>query len=292
LPAGIPVSVGAIDAHLGGVGAGIAPGTLVKNIGTSTCDMMVAPLSALIPDIPGLCGIVPESILPGFYGLEAGQSAVGDIFNWFVESLRPGSLSHQELTEAAALSAPGASGLLALDWHNGNRTILADHRLTGSILGLSLHTTPAEMYRAWIEATAFGARVIMERLEEYGQAVERIIVCGGISVKNLLAMQIYADIMGKPIAISRSAQTAALGAAIAGAVAAGVYPSFTEAIPAMTALNPRVFVPDPSSQKIYERLYLQYRLIHDAFGVRGTQADLSGVMKELLAIQEEARHGS
>ncbi len=291
LPAGIPVSVGAIDAHLGSIGAGITPGTLVKNIGTSTCDMMVAPLSAPVPDIPGLCGIVPESILPGFYGFEAGQSAVGDIFNWFVGSVRPGGVGHPELTEEAAHSAPGASGLLALDWHNGNRTVLADHRLTGGIVGLSLHTTPAEMYRAWIEATAFGSRVIIERFEEYGQAVERIIVCGGISGKNPLVMQIYADILGRPIAVSRSAQAAALGSAIAGAVAAGAYPSFAEAVPAMTALNPRVFVPDPGSRKVYDRLYVQYRLLHDAFGVRGTETDLSGVMKELLAIREEASRG-
>lgn len=290
LPAGIPVSVGALDAHLGGVGSGITPGTLVKNIGTSTCDMMVSPLGAPMPDIPGLCGIVPESILPGFYGLEAGQSAVGDIFDWFVGGVQPAGMGHRELTAAAERSAPGASGLLALDWHNGNRTVLADHRLSGALLGMTLHTTPGEMYRAWIEATAFGARVIMERLEEYGQKVERIVVCGGISVKNPLVMQIYADVMGRPLAVSRSAQTAALGSAIAGAVAAGVYPSFTEAVSAMTALQPQVFTPDPSSRAVYSRLYAQYKLIHDAFGVPGAQADLSGVMKALLAVKDEVRH--
>ena len=223
LTEGIPVSVGAFDAHLGGVGSGITPGALVKNIGTSCCDMMVAPLDTDLADIPGLCGIVPESILPGFYGLEAGQSAVGDIFNWFVNEVQPGGQGHEELTERAAKLQPGESGLLALDWHNGNRTVLVDPRLTGALLGLTLQTTPAEMYRAWIEATAFGARVIMERFEEYGQNVERIINCGGISVKNPLVMQIYADIMGRPLAISRSSQTAALGAAIAGAVAAGAF---------------------------------------------------------------------
>lgn len=290
LSEGIPVSVGAFDAHLGGVGSGIKPGALVKNIGTSTCDMMVSPLDGDLADIPGLCGIVPESILPGYFGLEAGQSAVGDIFNWFVNGIQPAGMGHQELTEGAEKLQPGESGLLALDWHNGNRTILVDQRLTGAVLGLTLHTTPAELYRAWIEATAFGARVIMERFEEYGQKVEQIINCGGISVKNPLVMQIYADIMGRPITISRSSQTAALGAAIAGAVAAGAFPSFAVAMETMTACHPRVFTPNPESQKVYDRIFALYREIHDAFGVKGTQSDLFGVLKELLTIRDEVRH--
>ncbi len=291
LPKGLPVSVGAFDAHLGGVGSGIRPGVLVKNIGTSACDMMVAPLTAELGDIPGLCGIVPESILPGFYGLEAGQSAVGDIFNWFVHEVQPGGQGHAELTAGAERLRPGESGLLALDWHNGNRTVLVDPRLTGGIIGLTLQTTPAEMYRAWIEATAFGARVIMERLEEGGQTVESIVNCGGISIKNPLVMQIYADILGRPLAISRSAQTAALGSAIAGTVAAGAFPSFTEAMDAMTGLHPRTFEPDAARRDTYNRLYALYRRLHDAFGVPGTRADLSDVMKHLLAIRDEARHG-
>lgn len=291
LPAGIPVSVGAFDAHLGGVGSGIKPGALVKNIGTSTCDMMVSPLTGDLGDIPGLCGIVPESILPGFYGLEAGQSAVGDIFNWFVNEIQPAGKGHEELTRDAEKLKPGESGLLALDWHNGNRTILVDQRLTGAVLGLNLHTSPAELYRAWIEATAFGARVIMERLEEYGQKVTRIINCGGISVKNPLVMQVYADIMGRPIAISRSTQTAALGAAIAGAVAAGAYSDFSGAMNAMTGLHPRTFTPDREAQQVYDRLYALYRKVHDAFGAAGVREDLSGVMKELLTIRDEARRG-
>ncbi len=290
LTTGIPVSVGAIDAHLGGVGAGIRPGTLVKNIGTSTCDMMVAPLGAALPDIPGLCGVVPESILPGFYGLEAGQSAVGDIFNWFVNSVQPGGQGHEPLTEGASRLRPGESGLLALDWHNGNRTVLVDQRLTGAVLGLTLQTTPAELYRAWIEATAFGARVIMERFEEYGQKVERIVNCGGISVKNPLVMQTYADTMGRPIATPHSAQAAALGSAIAGAVAGGAFDSFAQATAAMTVLHPRVFTPDPTAQALYNRLYPLYRSLHDAFGVAGTRGDLSGVMKQLLTIRDEVRH--
>jgi len=293
LTAGIPVAVGAFDAHLGGVGSGIRPGALVKIIGTSTCDMMVAPLAQPLPDIPGLCGIVPESILPGHYGLEAGQSAVGDVFNWFVNYIQPGGQDHAELTSAAERLGPGESGLLALDWHNGNRTILVDQRLTGAMIGMTLHTTPGEMYRALVEATAFGARVIMERFEEYGQKVDRIVNCGGISAKNPMVMQVYADIMGRPLEISRSAQTCALGAAIAGAVvagkAAGGYANFADAMTAMTGMRDRVFRPIPENQRIYNRLFALYKRLHDAFGVAGRKDDLADVMKQLLEIRDRTR---
>ncbi len=296
LPDGIPVAVGAFDAHLGGVGSGIAPGTLVKIIGTSTCDMMVAPLSQQLPDIPGLCGIVPESILPGNFGLEAGQSAVGDIFNWFVNVIQPGGQkkgSHVELTNLAEDLKPGESGLLALDWNNGNRTVLVDQRLTGLILGLTLHSNPAEIYRALVESTAFGARVIMERFEEYGINVKRVVNCGGIAAKNPMVMQIYADVMKRPLLISRSAQTCALGSAIAGAVVAGKsaggYDSFDDAVGKMTRMQKKVFRPIPRNARVYDRLFKLYRSLHDSFGVKQTQQDLSGVMKELLAIRDEAR---
>ena len=215
--AGIPVAVGAFDAHLGGVGVGIAPGTLAKIIGTSTCDMMV---SAEKPaDIPGLCGIVNGSILPGFYGLEAGQSAVGDIFNWFVNYIKAGD--HVELTKAAAKLKPGESGLVALDWNNGNRTILVDPRLTGLMVGQTLHTSRAEIYRALIEATAFGAKAIIDRMREHGVRIDRVVCCGGIAEKNPLLMQIYADITGCEMQVSGSSQACALGAAISAAVLAG-----------------------------------------------------------------------
>ncbi|HNT35608.1 MAG TPA: ribulokinase [bacterium] len=296
LPEGIPVAVGAFDAHLGGVGSGIVPGVLVKIIGTSTCDMMVHPLNRELPDIPGLCGIVPESILPGYYGLEAGQSAVGDIFNWFVNSIQPGGAqkgSHEELTRQAEKLRPGESGLLALDWHNGNRTILVDQRLTGMILGMTLHTTPAEIYRALIEATAMGARTIAERFEEYGVKVERVVNCGGISAKNPLAMQIYADVMGRPLDISRSGQTCALGAAMAGAVVArrakGGFDRFEDATPVMTGVLDRKFNPNPDSCRIYDRLYVHYRRLHDSFGTTQSQENLFSVMKELLVIRDEVR---
>ncbi len=295
LPAGIPVAIGAFDAHLGAIGSGIRSGTLVKIIGTSTCDLMVAPMEEDLSDIPGLCGIVPESVLPGQFGLEAGQSAVGDIFNWFVASLKPEGKNHVTLTEEAERLVPGESGLLALDWHNGNRTVLVDQRLTGLILGLTLHTLPAEIYRALVEATAFGARVIMERYEEYGLQVERIVNCGGISAKNRLVMQIYADVMGRPLAISRSTQTCALGAAISGAVVAGAeaggYSHFTEAVEAMTGVQEEIFIPIEEHRIIYNRLYALYRRLHDAFGVKGSQDDLYDVMKTLLEIRDEAKHG-
>jgi len=292
LTAGIPVAVGAFDAHLGAVGCGIQPGALVKIIGTSTCDMMVAPASQKLADIPGLCGIVNGSILPGFFGLEAGQSAVGDIFNWFVNYIQPlgkETGTHEALTEQAAKLRPGESGLIALDWNNGNRTILVDQRLTGLLLGQTLYTTPAEIYRALIEATAFGALTIINRFEEYGVKVEQVINCGGIAEKNPVVMQIYADVTGRPMKISRSAQTCALGAAIAGAFVAGAYPDYATAIKKMTGLKPRVFEPDPKAHEVYKELYTIYRKLHDAFGTRDYSGSLHDVMKQLLDIRSRAR---
>ncbi len=296
LPAGTPVAVGAFDAHLGAVGAGIAPGDLVKIIGTSTCDMMVTPSNRPLADIPGLCGIVRGSILPDHYGLEAGQSAVGDIFNWFVHYVQPGgprSGGHDALSAAAARLRPGESGLLALDWNNGNRTILVDQRLTGLLLGQTLYTTPAEIYRALIEATAFGALTIIRRFEEYGLKVRQIVNCGGIAEKNPLVMQIYADVTGRPMKVSRSQQTCALGAAIAGAVVAGKKAGGYDRVPAaqkaMTGLRKQVFRPEGKAHAVYRQLYEQYRLLHDAFGTREWSGNLYGVMKRLLEIRTAAR---
>ncbi|HNV00024.1 MAG TPA: ribulokinase, partial [Verrucomicrobiota bacterium] len=292
LPAGIPVAVGAFDAHLGGVGSGIAPGTLVKIIGTSTCDMMVVPVGHSLADVPGLCGIVNGSILPGYFGLEAGQSAVGDIFNWFVNYLQPGGAklgSHEALSTAAAKLAPGESGLLALDWNNGNRTVLVDQRLTGLLLGQTLYTTPAEIYRALIEATAFGALTIINRFEEYGVKVDQIVNCGGIAEKNPLVMQIYADVTGRPMKVSRSGQTCALGAAIAGAVVGGAHPDYATAQKAMTGLKPRVYKPKARNHQTYKALYALYRQLHDAFGTTSWTGNLHRVMKQLIEIRGQAR---
>lgn len=296
LPAGIPVAVGAFDAHLGAVGSGIKPGTLVKILGTSSCDMMVAPLTQTLADIPGLCGIVPGSILPGMFGLEAGQSAVGDIFNWFVNYVRPGGEklgSHENLTKEASKLKPGESGLLALDWNNGNRTILVDPQLSGLILGQTLHTKPAEMYRALIESCAFGALTIMNRFEEFRVKVNDVVNCGGIAEKNPLVMQIYADVTGRPMKLAGSSQTCALGSAICGAVAAGRkaggHDTFVSAQKAMTGLKPVVYKPDAKAHAVYGRLYKLYRQLHDAFGTREWSGNLGGVMKELISIRESNR---
>lgn len=286
LPVGIPVAVGAFDAHLGAVGAGISEGTLVKIMGTSTCDIMISRMDRDLPDIPGLCGIVPESVVPGSYGLEAGQSAVGDLFAWLVDQIKPAHQSHQQLTEQAGQLRPGESGVLALDWHNGNRTILVDQRLSGLFVGMNLHTTPAELYRALIEATAFGARAIVERFEEYGVKVQRVVNCGGISARNPLAMQIYADVLNRPIAISRSLQTCALGSAIAAAVVSRAHPDFDTAISRMTGVQDKIYQPIPKNVQIYEKLFKLYMQLHDAFGVSGTPGSLFNVMKDLLTIRD------
>jgi len=293
LPAGIPVAVGALDAHLGAVGAGIGPGTLVKIMGTSTCDCMVAPLDDSIPDIPGVSGIVPESVIPGMLGIEAGQSAVGDIFNWFVNRVAPSGYGlreqmHAGLTEAASKLRPGESGLVALDWHNGNRNVLADPLLSGLIVGQTLATTPPEIYRALIEATAFGARKIIERIEEYGVSIERVVNCGGIPEKNPLVMQIYADVCNRPMQISRSAQTCALGAAIFGAVVGGAHADVPAAQAAMTGVKETTYRPDPAAVQVYEALYRIYSALHDAFGSVGSPR-LDRVMKDLIAIRQHAR---
>jgi L-ribulokinase len=287
LPAGLPVATGALDAHLGAVGSGIRPGRLVKILGTSTCDMLVVPGDESIPDIPGLCGIVPSSILPGYHGLEAGQSAVGDIFGWYVAS--QGGGDHEALTAGARQVPPGTSGLLALDWHNGNRTVLVDPRLTGLLVGQTLHTTPAEVYRALIEATAFGALTIMQRLEEYGATVTEVVTCGGIADRNPLVLEIHASVTGRPMRIAGSPETCALGAALCGAVVGGAFPSLEEAQDHMTALSPEAYLPDPDAHAIYTKLFRLYSDLHDAFGTTGWTGNLQHVMKQLLEIKERAR---
>jgi len=292
LTAGIPVAVGAFDAHLGAVGSGVAPGCLVKIIGTSTCDIAIAPNTKKLADVPGLCGIVDGSVLPGFFGLEAGQSAVGDLFNWLVNYIEPGGkkvLSHADLNMAAGKLKPGESGLLALDWNNGNRTILVDQKLTGLLVGQTLYTTPTEIYRALVEATAFGALTIINRFEEYGVKISSVVNCGGIAEKSALTMQIYADVTGRPMKISRSAQTCALGSAVAAAVVAGVHKNFSQAQKAMTGLKPKIYKPDPIAHATYRELYAIYKKLHDAFGTREWNGNLHDVMKQLIDIRGRAR---
>jgi L-ribulokinase len=292
LSEGIPVAVGAFDAHLGAVGSGVAPGTLVKIIGTSTCDIAISPNKKKLADVPGLCGIVDGSVLPGYFGLEAGQSAVGDIFNWFVNYIQPlgKAGTHEALTAETAKLQAGESGLLALDWNNGNRTILVDQRLTGALIGQTLYTTPAEIYRALVEATAYGALTIINRFEEYGVKISSVVNCGGIAEKNPVVMQIYADVTGRPMKISRSAQTCALGSAIAAAVVAGAHKDYSTAIKRMTGLKPKVFKPNVNAHATYSQLYALYKELHDAFGTKRWKGNLHGVMKELIEIRGKVRN--
>jgi L-ribulokinase len=287
LPAGIPIAIGEFDVHYGAIGCGVTEGTLVKVIGTSTCDCGVVSADKQVPDIPGICGIVKGAILPGYYGLEAGQSAVGDIFRWWVEVVCEGDAAlHARLTKEAARLKPGQSGLLALDWNNGNRTILVDQTLSGLLLGQTLHTTRAEIYRTLIEATAFGARAIIERFKEYGVPIDRVVCAGGIAEKNPLLMQIYADITGCTMLLAGSSQACALGSAVSAAVLAGAHPDFATAQKAMTSIKPKQYRPGAAAQKTYNQLYVLYRQLHDSLGGLNKTADLSRVMKDLLAIKE------
>jgi L-ribulokinase len=311
---GIAIAMGGFDAHYGAVGSGVRTGTLVKIIGTTTCDCAVTPSGAATGDIPGICGSVDGSIMPGYIGIEAGQSAVGDLLKWWVEAVGRGfgvgrssssgahgsgessdnpAALHERLSTEAARLRPGQSGLLALDWNNGNRTILVDPRLTGLIVGQTLHTTAAEIYRALIEATAFGARAIIERLREHGVAIDRVVCGGGIAEKNDLFMQIYADVIGQPMRIAGSPQTPALGSAISAAVTAGStaggYDDWHEAQDRMTSIKDRQFTPDPEASRVYDGLYTLYRRLHDGFGGVAGAVDYGRLMKDLLSIADENR---
>jgi L-ribulokinase len=285
LTAGIPIAIGEMDVHYGAIGCGVDEGTLVKVIGTSTCDCAVVSAEKTVQDIPGICGIVKGAILPGYFGVEAGQSAVGDIFKWFVEGVLGDVSLHSKLTDEAAALKPGQSGLLALDWNNGNRTILVDQLLTGLLLGQTLYTTKAEIYRALIEGTAYGARAIVDRIREYGVPVERIVCSGGIAEKNAMLMQIYADVTGCEMRVSRSSQSCALGSAIGAAVVAGAHPDFKTAQAAMTGLKDVTYKPIPENQEIYQKLYSLYRDLHDSFGGVSTNGGLGHVMKDLLKLK-------
>jgi L-ribulokinase len=294
----VAVAVGAFDAHMGAVGAGVKIGTLVKILGTSTCDVMVWPNKEKLVDIPGVCGIVDGSVMGGYFGIEAGQSAVGDIFLWFVNNLVPDKFGKtadekfETLGELGAQLKPGESGLLALDWNNGNRTILVDVRLSGLILGQTLHTQPHEIYRALIEGTAYGALAIIDRIAENGVPIEEVVNCGGLAAKNPLLMQIYADITGRPMKISRSEQTPALGAGIFAAVAAGKsqggYDNVEEAQQKMTGTE-KSYEPIEENHQVYKKLYKLYRQLHDSFGTKEWQGGMYNVMKDLLEIRDEVR---
>ena len=281
LPEGAAVAVGAFDAHIGAVGGGIREGTLAKIMGTSTCDMIVAPAAALAGrQVAGICGQVDGSILPGLIGLEAGQSAFGDVYAWFVnllywplefaessppdpaqkESLRQDIKDRilANLSEEAGRLAPGEAGLLALDWLNGRRTPDADQSLKGALAGLTLASTAPRIFRALVEATAFGSRAILERFQREGVRTERVVALGGIAQKSPFVMQVTADVLNVPIQVVASEQACALGAAMFAAVAAGLYPRVTEAQERIGSGFSRTYTPDPQRARAYQGLYERY----------------------------------
>ncbi|MFK7908976.1 MAG: ribulokinase [Akkermansiaceae bacterium] len=291
LPAGITIGVGAFDCHMGAVGAGVKTGTLVKVLGTSTCDITVAQPD--LADVPGLCGQVDSSVVPGLVGVEAGQSAVGDIFLWMANHLVPDSYGDsldekfKVMGEKISALKPGQTGLLALDWNNGNRTILTDVRLTGLLLGQTLHTQAHEIYRAYIEATAFGALTIIKRMEEFDVSVDEVVCTGGLSLKNDTLMQIYADVLDRPMKVSASEQTCALGAAMLAAVAAG-HDSLSNLQERIVSYSDTVYQPNAENAALYGKIYALYRTLHDAFGKTDWSGSIDHVMKELLDIRDQA----
>ncbi|MET9378079.1 ribulokinase [Streptomyces sp. NPDC002992] len=273
LPEGIAVAAGNVDAHVAAAAAqAVENGRLLAVMGTSTCHVVNG---ATLADVPGICGVVDGGIVEGAYGYEAGQSAVGDIFAWWLRQGVPAEYAaeaeangedlHELLTRRIADQPVGGHGLVALDWMNGNRSPLVDHHLSGVVVGLTLATRPEEVYRALLEATAFGTRTIVEALEQGGVPVEEFIVTGGLK-KNALLMRIYADVLRRPVSLAVSAQGPALGSAIHAAVAAGAYPDVRTAASAMGRVDRAVYRPDPARADAYDALYAEYRLLHDHFG--------------------------
>ncbi len=294
LKAGTAVGIGLIDAHAGLPGAGIASsGKLMMIMGTSICHIMLGENESMVP---GMCGVVEDGVLPGYFAYEAGQSCVGDHFAWLVKGFVPAAYEaeaaeraigvHQLLTEKASAQKVGEHGLLALDWWNGNRSPYVDYDLTGMMLGMNLTTKAEDIYRALIEATAYGTNLIIETFENAGIAIQELYACGGIAKKNPMMMQIYADVTGREIHVSASDQTPALGAAIFAAVAAGKaaggYDSIEEAVAAMSAPVERVYKPIAENTAVYAKLYAEYKGLCEYF------AKENNVMKRLKAIKAEA----
>jgi L-ribulokinase len=290
LPEGIAVSVGNVDAHVTPPAAGaVEPGQMVAIMGTSTCHVMN---SETLAEVPGMCGVVDGGIVAGLWGYEAGQSGVGDIFGWFVDRCVPPAYAeeadarrigvHELLTEKAAKQAVGQHGLVSLDWHSGNRSVLVDHELSGLTVGLTLATRPEEIYRSLLEATAFGTRTIVEAFEAGGVGVNELVIAGGL-VKNELLMQIYSDVTRLPLSIVGSSQGPALGSAIHAAVAAGAYPDVRAAAAVMGRREVAVYRPDETRAAAYDALYAEYLTLHDWFGRGGND-----VMHRLRDIRREA----
>ncbi|MEO8611204.1 MAG: ribulokinase [Chloroflexota bacterium] len=292
LKEGIAVAVANVDAHVTAPAVkAVNPGQMVMIMGTSTCHIMSGDA---LQTVEGMCGVVPDGIIPGYYGYEAGQSGVGDIFAWFVDNAVPpeyhdaakkaGMDLHQYLEQEAAKQKPGEHGLIALDWWNGNRSVLVDADLTGLLVGGTLATRAPDIYRALIEATAFGTRIIIEAFEARGVPVKELIAAGGLPDKNALLRQIYADVTGRSLTLAGSSQAPALGSAMHAAVAAGVYPNIQAAAEKMGKLKSEVVSPIPENQAVYDQLYADYKTLYDYFG-RGT----NDVMKRLKAIKRAAK---
>ena len=281
---GTPVSVGNVDAHVCLPAVGIdGVGKLLAIMGTSTCHIMMNERDI---KVPGICGVVEDGVLPGLFAYEAGQSCVGDHFSWFIQNCLPEEYKkhgnvHQYLREKAEQLAVGESGLIALDWWNGNRSVLVDVDLTGMIVGLTLQTKPEEIYRALIEATAYGTRKIIENFRENSLAVDVMYASGGISQKDPFMMQIYADVLNIPVVVAAASQGPALGSAIFGAVAAGAYPTVEAAIAKMGTAESKTYTPFETNARVYTKLYHEYRLLHDYFGRGGND-----VMKRLKEIKK------
>jgi L-ribulokinase len=290
LPAGIAVAVGNVDAHVTPPAAAAAgPGQMVAIMGTSTCHVMNA---ARLSEVPGMCGVVDGGIVAGLWGYEAGQSGVGDIFGWYVHNGVPPEYAeraarrhisvHELLSDEAMAQPAGAHGLIALDWMNGNRSVLVDHHLSGMIAGLTLATRPPDIYRALVEATAFGTRVIIDAFTAAGLPVTELIIAGGL-MRNEAVMQIYADVTRRPLSLIGSEQGPALGSALHAAVAAGAYPDVPAAAAAMGRKTDRAYLPDAESAAVYDDLYAEYRTLHDYFGRGGNE-----VLHRLREIKEKA----
>ena len=290
LPEGIAVAVGNVDAHVTAPAAGVTTaGRMLAIMGTSTCHVM---LGEDLRAVPGMCGVVDGGIVPGQWGYEAGQSGVGDIFAWFVEQAVPpycheeaaasGLSVHEHLAALGEAQPVGAHGLVALDWWSGNRSVLVDHELSGVLVGMTLATRPHEIYRALVEATAFGARTIVDAFDGAGVPVREFIAAGGL-LKNAPLMRCYADILGRPISVIDSEQGPALGAAMHAAVAAGAHADIYAAAVAMGRVRPDVHLPDPLRASAYDELYELYTRVHDHFG-----REERGLMRRLQAIRERA----
>ncbi|MCM3700063.1 ribulokinase [Paenibacillus macerans] len=292
---GIPVAPGMIDAHAAVPGVGATkPGQMVLSMGTSLCHLLLSDKELVVE---GICGMVRDGIIPGLYAYEAGQAAVGDLFGWYVQQGVPayveraadneGVTVHKWLERRASRLRPGEHGLMALDWWNGNRSVLVNAHLSGLIMGLTLHTKPEEIYRALLEATAFGTRKVIDAFETAGVKVRELFACGGLPGKNRLLMQIFADVTGREIKIAASAQTPALGAAMLGAVAAGShcggYDRIEEAAERMARVQTETYRPNPAYRAVYDQLYREYTELHDLFGRGGSEA-----MARLKRLQREA----